>query len=227
MMIQMSDADLLARLRNFEDQFVERKTVGDMKDAVKTVIGFANSAPIGAPCVLYVGVRDDGKFETKHQDFDSIQKTLNRLLQNIYPRVAYFPKLLADGVEQALAVIVPGSELRPHFAGPSYIRVGSETFEATQQQLDRLIAMRSSKVYYLNQHIGEEVSAVNHTLLGNGTFMVSKFSNAPRIVECNEFWVTLQTGAGTTPFSYMLRDVELNYDNQRKRLQLEITTRQL
>jgi hypothetical protein len=46
-MIEMSEANLPARLRNFEDQFVERKTVGDSRDWTKTVVGFANSAPKG------------------------------------------------------------------------------------------------------------------------------------------------------------------------------------
>ena len=69
-MIDMSDADLLARLCNFEDQFVERKTVADLNDALKTVVAFANSAPLGMPCVLYIGVRDDGQFEDRQHDYD-------------------------------------------------------------------------------------------------------------------------------------------------------------
>ena len=63
-------------MTNFEDHMVERKTVADMNDALKTVVAFANSAPIGYPCVLYIGVRDDGSFETKFQDFDKLQKQL-------------------------------------------------------------------------------------------------------------------------------------------------------
>jgi predicted HTH transcriptional regulator len=171
MILQMSDADLLARLRNCEDQFVERKTVGDLKDCLKTVFAFAKSAPIGMPCVLYVGVKDDGQFEDRRHDFDCVQKSLNRLLQNIYPRAAYFPKLRRDQNGFALAVIVPGSELRPHFSGPSYIRVGSESIEASQREFDALIAMRSGKVYRLAQQLGKQVSVINNSLLGNGTFM--------------------------------------------------------
>lgn len=132
--VKLSDEDLLSRLRNFEDAFVERKTVGDLKDCLKTVVAFANSAPIGMPCVLYVGVKDDGQFEAKAIDFDSTQKSLNRILQNIYPRAAYLPKIIRDGEHQCLAIIVPGSELRPHFAGPSYVRIGSESVEASSAQ---------------------------------------------------------------------------------------------
>ncbi len=226
MIIEMSDADLLARLVNFEDQFVERKTVADLNDALKTVVGFANTAPVGMPCVLYIGVKDDGQFEEKEHNFDSVQKTLNRLLQKIYPRAAYFPKLLTNGSSTALAVLVPGSDLRPHFSGPSYIRRGSETIEASPSQFDALIAMRSGKVYLLMQHIGRQVTVVNMSLLGNGTFMRGNWGTVPTILECNDFWVTLQP-PGDAARSFCLRDIELNFDNQRGRLQLEITTREL
>jgi hypothetical protein len=53
--VEMSDDMLLSRLRNEEDHFIERKTTSDLNDCVKTVVAFANSAPIGMPCVLYVG----------------------------------------------------------------------------------------------------------------------------------------------------------------------------
>lgn len=43
---ELSDADLLSRLTAFEDSFVERKTIGDHKDWVKTAVAFANTAPI-------------------------------------------------------------------------------------------------------------------------------------------------------------------------------------
>jgi hypothetical protein len=61
--VQLSDADLLARLKNFEDHFVERKTIGDQKDWKKTAVAFANSAPIGYPAVLYIGARENGQIE--------------------------------------------------------------------------------------------------------------------------------------------------------------------
>jgi hypothetical protein len=87
------------------------------------------------------------------------------------------------------------------------------------------VSMRSGKVYLLTQHIGKQVTAVNMSLLGNGTYMRGNWGTAPTIVECNEFWVTLQTPQ-SSPQSFSLRDVELNFDHPHKRLQLEITTRQ-
>ena len=156
--VEMSDDMLLSRLRNEEDHFVERKTTSDLNDCVKTVVAFANSAPIGMPCVLYVGAYDDGRFEQKTIDFDSIQKSLNNKLKSVYPRAPYITRVLSSGASQVLAVIVIGSELRPHFAGPSYIRVGSESKEATTEQLNLLIAQRSSKHYRISTDIGRQAT---------------------------------------------------------------------
>lgn len=45
--VNVNDADLLAKMRNYEDHYVERKVVKDDKDWKKTAVGFANSAPVG------------------------------------------------------------------------------------------------------------------------------------------------------------------------------------
>jgi predicted HTH transcriptional regulator len=58
--VDLNETDLLSRMRNFEDHMVERKTVKDEKDWKRTAVAFANSAPIGYPAVLYIGVRDNG-----------------------------------------------------------------------------------------------------------------------------------------------------------------------
>ena len=66
------DEDLLFRLRNFEDNFVERKTARDTKDWLKTVVAFANSTPLGSAAAMFIGVRQDGSIE------DTVTSTLSR-----------------------------------------------------------------------------------------------------------------------------------------------------
>ena len=44
--VELNESDLLARMRNFEDHLVERKTVKDEKDWKKTAVAFANSVPV-------------------------------------------------------------------------------------------------------------------------------------------------------------------------------------
>lgn len=64
--IMEGEADLIRRLRATEDAFVERKTVGDDKyDWLKTAVAFANTAPIDYPCVLYIGVKNNGDIEDR------------------------------------------------------------------------------------------------------------------------------------------------------------------
>ena len=212
MIAEMSDADLLARMKDFEHHFVERKTSSDKKDWLKTVVAFANSAPIGFPCVLYIGVRNNGEIEDPQTNLDTLQMTLNKIMENAYPRVAYLTKIITDGGKQALAVIVPGSSSRPHFAGPSYVRRGSETFEASDEQLDDLISSRSGKIDQISRYIGKPVTAVNCSVLGNGQVTRSRWNVEPFVISCNEFWVTLQMPApgNKTAHSYMLKDVDLN-----------------
>jgi hypothetical protein len=85
-----TDDELRMRIRNFEDSFVERKTLGDSKDWLKTAVAFANSAPVGFPAILYLGVRDDGTPEP--QAFDSnledLQQSFSKKLKPAYPRIA-------------------------------------------------------------------------------------------------------------------------------------------
>jgi len=118
---ELSEADLLAKMKNAEHHYVERKTVADDKDWRKTAVAFANSATVGFPAVLFIGVRDSGEIEKPQQNLDQIQKTFNRTMEKVYPRIAYTTKLVTDNGLKALAVIVPGSELRPHFAGLAYV----------------------------------------------------------------------------------------------------------
>ena len=80
------------------------------------------------------GVRDNGEIETPQQNLDDVEKKFNRQMEKVYPRIAYVPKIVTDNGRQALAVIIPGSELRQHFAGLSYVRRGSESIWTCPQK---------------------------------------------------------------------------------------------
>ena len=57
----LSEEALILRLRSTEHDFVERKPLRQKGDWLQVAVSFANSAPIGWPAALYVGVDDDGK----------------------------------------------------------------------------------------------------------------------------------------------------------------------
>jgi hypothetical protein len=226
-MIDLNEADLLARMKNFEDHLVERKVISDQKDWKKTAVAFANSTPVGLPAVLFIGVRNNGEIETPQQNLDDAQKKFNSRMQDVYPRVPYVPKIISDKGQQALAIIIPGSELRPHFAGLSYVRRGSETFEASEQQLRDLITQRNSKAARILAWKDKTITVViplppsaSHLELAQ----TSKF-NASVVTECNPFYVSLQPSPTEPPTSFPLSRIEILFDNLRQRLQLEISQR--
>jgi len=215
--VDLNEADLLARMRNFEDHLVERKTIRDERDWKKTAVAFANSVPVGLPAVLYIGVRDNGEIETPQQDLEEIGKKFNRQMEKVYPRIAYVPKVVHDMGRQALAVIIPGSEVRPHFAGLSYVRRGPESVDASEEQFSDLIAQRNSKTALILRWKGKNVTAFTRTEDSE-----IPWPNDTILVDCNPFYATLQKFLHEPPRSFPLSRVEINFDNLRRRLQLEI-----
>lgn len=157
----MTDDQLLAKMRQFEDHFVERKTASDDKDWLKTIVAFANSTPPGSESILYIGVRNTGEIEPNQHELDSLQITLNRDLKKAYPPIECVQRVFSENGRQALAVIVPHSKNPPHFSGPAYVRRGSETVVASDEQFGHLIASRNSKVALILQHAGKPVYMEN------------------------------------------------------------------
>ncbi len=95
MMYEIRDQDLLLRLRNFEDNFVERKTIGDKTDWLRTTVAFANSLPVGFPGILFIGVRNDGTIEGT-ANLESLQKTVNDILNSAYPPIYRLTRVLSE-----------------------------------------------------------------------------------------------------------------------------------
>jgi len=218
--VELNEADLLARMRNFEDHLVERKTVKDEKDWKKTAVAFANSVPVGLPAVLYIGVRDNGEIETPQQNMDEAQRKFNRQMEKVYPRIAYVPKIISDNGRQALAVIIPGSELRPHFAGLSYVRKGSESIEASEDQFSELIAARTAKTREILKW-KDKVVTVHQLNVEDAVHVLGRIGSTVEmfVQDCNSLYVTLrQSGLS----SYPLRNVDISFDHSKSRLALEI-----
>jgi predicted HTH transcriptional regulator len=219
-MIELSDQELLLRLRDFEDNFVERKTSGDSKDWLKTIVAFANSTPVGYPAVLFIGVKDDGTPEEKTVDLDSLQRTFNEKVRDTYPPIYRLTKILDVGGKQVLAVIVPGSQQRPHFAGHSFIRKGSETVGASDEQFANLIATRNSKAYEIS-HWKCRTITVDYINAERPQILGALAHREERTVEdCNQFYVTLR--AGDTLESLPMQRVAISFDNEKQRLKLEV-----
>jgi hypothetical protein len=186
--MQFSDEDLRRLRASTEDHFTERKTAADSGDWVKTVVAFANSVPHERPGVLFIGVRDNGTIE-QGCNLDTLQRTLRSKLNAVYPPVNYTPRVVSEGSQEYLCVLVPGSASRPHFAGPAFARVGSETVVATQALYDAMIAERNGKTYRIRQFVGKPVRLL---FIRSGEKSVGlqgriAYQHVWELVECDQF----------------------------------------
>jgi Putative DNA-binding domain len=219
--MRLSDADLLIRLTNPEDQFTERKSASDKRGWVRTAVGFANAAPIGYPAVLFVGARPDGTPENIITNFDEYQQTFSGELGQAYPPIPHFPKILAIDNKSVLAIIIPGSPDRPHFAGHSYIRVGSETREASEEQFLVLLAERNGKARKILEWKGKEITVRFVERMSMAGYSNERGGSCPFVIaECNQHYVTLEHGG--VKDSVSLESVRISYDYQQNRLRLEV-----
>jgi predicted HTH transcriptional regulator len=220
--VDLTDAELLARLTNTEDNFVERKRFSDDREWLRTVVGFANSTPVGFPGTLFIGTYDDGRVETPKipVNLDSLQKTLSERLNEAWPPIYYLTKILRKDGVQFLAVLVPGSAIRPHFAGRSFIRVGSQTKEASDLQFNELLAQRNTKAFAILQWKEKQIT-VEHRNTENLRMMgpVSGYFE-PVVITCDPYCVKLRTDQSiqTVPLDRVL----VGHDDERNRLKLEL-----
>jgi predicted HTH transcriptional regulator len=214
-----SDQELLIRLSNFEDQFVERKSSRNPKGWLQTIVAFANSSPIGYPGVLFIGVTDNGVPESQ-TNLESLQKTVGEIASAAYPPIYILPRIADVNGIQVLAVIVPGSENRPHFAAKAFIREGTQTKEASEEQFRSLIAQRNSAAYEIQKWIGKGISFYMTERYGDETHHGTGFT----VIDCNQFYVTLQYGTNS-PQSFPLSRVGLTFDHNRHRLGIMVDYR--
>jgi hypothetical protein len=221
--VKISDDELLMRLRNYEDNFVERKPNGDKAGWLHTAVAFANAVPIGYPAVLFVGVDNKGNPQ-QNGDLESLQKTVSQEIHRAFPPIYYLPRVLTLDCNGFIAIIIPGSSSRPHFAGKAYIRSGPETKEASERQLDLLIAERSGLVYEIRQYIGKPVVLdVRTTYEGE---MTRHWRGTVQLLDCNAYYVTIENAAPKTVHSqhgtnsYPLQQIILSYDHNDDTLEI-------
>ena len=219
--MELTEQELLSRFHNYEDPFVERKSEGDQKDYLKTAIAFANTLPDGVSGVLFVPVMNDGKIQTAN--LDTLQMRISERLKPAYPSLVYSQRIVNIGQQQVVAVLVPGSPQRPHFAGPAYVRDGSQTKNASEQQFQELIARRSSKVEELKKWVGKKVT-VEFIALGQGPRVENSFR--VDLEECTLWYATIKyedTMISLKPReSFALSRVEISYDQKHHRLLLDV-----
>jgi hypothetical protein len=221
----ISEETLKLRLRSTEHDFVERKAKNDRQAWLQTAVAFANSVPIGLPAYLFVGVDDEGNPQLDAAGLESQMKSVSDTLDRAFPPIyRHIVPLHLDG-GCCLAVIVPGSDVRPHFAGQSYVRIGEQTKAASEQQFANLLDQRLSKTRELMMWKSKYVTVetVVSRLPSGALYPEPGRKRTPAqavLIDCNQFYVTVEVGGKKQ--SHALRNVELSFDHAENRIKVEV-----
>lgn len=87
------------------------------------------------------GVDDDGSAQQGPEKLEELSKSVSDTLERAYPPIYFDIRPLHVGDRACLAVVIPGSDRRPHFAGRAYVRNGPQTTDASETQfcgIDRI-----------------------------------------------------------------------------------------
>jgi hypothetical protein len=223
----MPNDELMGRLRDEEDNFVERKPGNPNRaDIRKTIVAFANSMPEGRTGILFIGIRNDGRIEGVPNS-DKLQKTVREICeQECYPSIQFSTEVLSTPQGVVLAVIIPESLNKPHFSGPAFVRRGSESVAASPDVFDELIYSRNIKCAAILKLKGQTVTVISiQHRLGEAKRITG--SHFRQTTECqvegvNPLTVRLKVLAHNRMVSEPLDHVEVNYDEEHHRPMLII-----
>ena len=161
----MTPAELIRRLRNEEDNFVERKPNGVSATEIgQTAAAFANQLSTNETGLLFIGVANDGTL-IGVDDTDALQKRVRKACQQYcYPEIEYTAQVVETDGKTLVAIVIPASSSKPHFTGPAYVRVGPESVKANAEQFEQLIASRNekcSRLQRLSEYFSEPLRNVD------------------------------------------------------------------
>jgi hypothetical protein len=208
--------DLLARLADSEDRFVERKpTAAGNGDFKRTIVAFANSVPENRVAVLFVGIGDNGEPHGV-PDPDKMQKKMRQIGENeCYPPIFVDSEVVRVGEKSVVAVLVSWSNLRPHFAGPAYVRRGSESVNASDSEYDALLNSRLSIVRQLQEWKGRVVTITEVAKQLGEYFPISENhhkSDVYEIVDVNAHYVRFKRHGSGTFVTEIVDSLRLSWD---------------
>jgi hypothetical protein len=224
-----SDA-FLNRLRNHEDNFVERKPAGvNAAEIRQTLVAFANSVTQGREAILFIGVHNDGRIQGVESP-DKLQKTVREQCERVcYPPISFSTTVLRVEDRDVLAVIVPESKNRPHFSGAAFIRRGSESVAASPELFEELVASRNSKASAILATRPGVISVVcvQHRL-GSTEYVAdtrARTMSECRVTSCTGHFVRMYDISTGRNVSEPLDLIDLSYDEERYRPMLVIRGR--
>lgn len=217
----MTPHALLERLNNNEDGFTERKTeAAKPLEFRQTLVAFANSVPEGQLAVLFIGVANDGKV-IGVTNSDSLQKKLREIAESgCYPPIRCQSQVFMVDGKSVVAVLIEASPERPHFAGPAFVRRGSESVAASKEVYEELIASRNTKAGKILRN-KDQLITFRQIDLDQWSRHKVRYDLECRIETCDAQVVHLHDVGSGRHFTVPLEIVRINTDQPKRRLMLE------
>ena len=230
----MNKEDLLKRLKDGEDRFVERKSQGiNERELRKQLVAFSNTLIEDEIGLIFIGIADNGDIQGV-PNTDKLEKSVRSAANDCYPPIANFTCDVLEAEKKSIVtVIIRASKNRPHFAGVAYIRQGSESIKASEKIFNELIDKRHNKcaVILAEKEKGNSVILRKHyrhygTVSSRGmmsgqrqsVFEDYKIYEDCFIVECNAHFVRLMYGS--TYMAESLDNITISYDEKKWKLLL-------
>ena len=217
----MTRDELIRHLEDHEDGSIERKLEGTKAaDLRRTIVAFANSVPENRSAILFIGVSNDGT-RVGVTNPDKIQGTVREIAEeDCYPSVRFQCEVFIDAGKDIVAVIVPASDERPHFAGAAFVRVGSQNKRASRELYEELIASRNTKAGPILRRKGELITykAID---LDQWKRERPRYTIECRIEGCDAHVVNLLDIGSGRHFSMPLEKIRINRDQVNQRFMLD------
>ena len=216
----MTDDELIARLRDPEDNYVERKPDGVNQEQLrKTLCAFANTLAPDQNGVLFIGIHDRTGAAIGVRNTDAVQRRVREAAETCYPTISYTARVLNAEGTAIVAIEVCGSDERPHFTGPAFVRRGSESVNASPEQFDELIASRNDKARAILRMRGRPVTLESRgrRLQDDRPAPGAREQTEGRVEHCDAHHVRLNVYAAGVPgwsTAEPLSRVEVSYDRR-------------
>jgi hypothetical protein len=208
----------------WEDHLLERKTDRDLRDIRRTAVAFANSVRPDHTAVIEVGESNDGTV-TGLANPDVQQRKIREEMEKIYPPIVWRQQLYEKDGKTCIRIQIEYSGETPHFADAAWIRKGSETVGASDEILQKLIELRSSKVRELMKWFGKEVT-VSWSMADHGIIGPNWSAFPCEIVEVTEYFSTFNSKQGPrAPQSEPNAWLTLSWDDRNARPQIYVDPR--
>jgi len=215
------DETLLLLAKSPETQNVERKKSVPKTDEIRrTLSAFANTTPEGQHSVLFLGITDDREIVGISDSVDSVQQTVAKIAaEDCYPPIKVDFRVIQPDGKDVIIVIVGFSKSRPHFTGHAYVRIGSETKRASDEQYNEFVFDRNDKVRRIRREKGKLISAHWDNSENDGAANgIKPFNDRDfKVADCDAFVLTLEETASQRMLSVPIELVTVSHDREKYR----------